>query len=447
MSALDIVWSAVKKIQPASEVAWHIMWPPVLGVIEDAEKREAEGASEEEVLAEATEKLNEIESNPFKAANAYGLTPEEVPLSPEEVAEGLTQEEKLSQMLLNEGYEASESAIPGLYGTARPETDPGILYSTSRLALEDPNFDTANWAAVTTGNKPMIRGAAPPRDTLGFQDVPYIDYIEGSLPASGNVVGRELGWQIDEARLEDGQSFIRGVERNLPFTVRDAMALYDAQDPKTKKLIAESLAIGTGDKSYMKNALGNEMFSNPDRIYDRESVMLGLMEMGTEAAYLAGLSGGGMDAYDMINLEIPKLRKQDFTTADMEGLSTSGMIEQSGLTMDQLTDELFDLASNVGVVKQVALTHSRALASDIYRRIIGRQPDELALKLFDGWALEAQKNNMGISAQPTDTEFKSYFSEQIMEETKAGGEFEEEKKLITAESAFNSILKSLGGSR
>ena len=448
MSALDIVWGAVKKMQPASEAAWHLIWPATIGVYEDAKRREEEGASDEEIAAEAERKLQEDLDNPLIQANLYGSSPQEAVLTPEEIAAGMTAEEKQIQLLMNEGYEMGPGATaPGLYGNVHAVNDPGML-AAGRLAMQDSDIEMRDWAAVSTGNKPMIRGMAPPRDTIGFQDVPYTEYYQGSMPQLDPVItGRALGWEIDEARIEDGQSFVRKVEKDIPFTVRDAMTLYDAQDPQTQRLIAESLAIGTGDKSYMADSLGTAMFRDPSLIYERESVLGGLLELASDAAYTANLSGGGMDAYDMIKLELPKLRKKDFTIADMEGLSASGLLTQSGLTMDQLSDELFDLATNTGVVKRIAQTHSRALASEIYRRVVGRQPDEAAFVLFDQWALEAEQGNMGMSPQPTDTEMKSYFGDQIVEETEEGGAFEEDKELVTAESTIDLILNFFGSKR
>lgn len=448
MSALDIVWGVVRKMQPASEAAWHLLWPTTIGVYEDAKRRESEGASEEEIAAAAQQKLEQDLDNPLIQANLYGSSPQEAVLTPEEIAAGMTAEEKQIQLLMNEGYEMGPGATaPGLYGNVHAVNDPGML-AAGRLAMQDSDIEMRDWAAVSTGNMPMIRGMAPPRDTIGFQDVPYTEYYQGSMPQLEPVItGRALGWEIDEARIEDGQSFVRKVEKDIPFTVRDAMTLYDAQDPQTQRLIAQSLAIGTGDKSYMADALGTAMFRDPSLIYERESVLGGLLELAADAAYTANLSGGGMDAYQMIKLELPKLRKQDFTIADMEGLSASGLLTESGLTMDQLSDELFDLATNTGVVKRIAQTHSRALASEIYRRVVGRQPDEAAFALFDQWALEAEQSNMGMSAQPTDTEMKSYFGEQIVEETEEGGAFEEDSRLATAESAIDAILNFFGSKR
>ena len=448
MSVLSIVWDVLSN---ADDVARTILLPSTKAFIDKGKELEEEGANEEEIKTATEKSVNQL----VAANEAALMTPDEIILTPEEIAAGKRREEKLAELVLNEGFAVGEQN-PDLYGTASVITDPGML-AAGRLAYEDTAVEQQDWAAVTTGNMPRLRGAAPPRDTLGFQDVPYVDYIEGSLPQQNPlVVGRGLGWEIDESRIADGQSFIRSVERNVPFTVRDAMTLYDAQDPNTQKLIAQSLAIGTGDKSFMANALGDNMFRDPSIIYDRESVMLGLLEMANEISYRAGLSGGGMDAYEMIKTEIPKLRAEDFAPEGPRNYVLlnpvqAGLMGQAvtrtGLTLDLLSDELFDLAANTGVVKLISQTHSRALASDIYRRVVGREPDEVALTLFDEWSLEAQQNNMGVSRQPTDTEMKSYFGEQIIKETEEGGEFQEEKLLIDSESAMDAIFKAFGSRR
>ena len=137
MSALDIVWGAVKKMQPASEAAWHLIWPATIGVYEDAKRREEEGASEEEIAAEAERKLQEDLDNPLIQANLYGTEPEAAKLTPEEIAAGITEEEKQVQLLMNEGYEMGPGAtMPDRYGNVHAVNDPGML-AAGRLAVQD----------------------------------------------------------------------------------------------------------------------------------------------------------------------------------------------------------------------------------------------------------------------------------------------------------------------
>ena len=133
MSALNIVWGIVKKIQPASEVAWHLLWPATIGVYEDAKRRENEGASEEEIAAAAQQKLQEDLDNPLIQANLYGASPQEAVLTPEEIAAGMTAEEKQIQLLMNEGYEMGPGATaPGLYGNVHAVNDPGMVAAGRR---------------------------------------------------------------------------------------------------------------------------------------------------------------------------------------------------------------------------------------------------------------------------------------------------------------------------
>ena len=57
LSALDIVWRVVKKMQPASEAGWHLMWPATIGAYEEAKRRQEEGGTDEEIAAAAQKKI------------------------------------------------------------------------------------------------------------------------------------------------------------------------------------------------------------------------------------------------------------------------------------------------------------------------------------------------------------------------------------------------------
>jgi len=381
--------------------------------------------------------------NPLKAADlasdeAVTRTVDAV-ISAEEIAAGITAEEKIAGQLGNLQFDSDlDSFDPANWGTTNLINDAEFL---NVLDLETAaGTITMPWGAMAKGGSPLMPGFAMPA-TIGFEDIPYFDVFSGGgSPSAEEVTFEGRAWKVDEERVADGQRFVRKVEEDVPFTVQDAMAIYDAQDPSTRRLIAESLAIGTGTESFMEQILGNQMFTTPNMIYNRESVMMGLMRLGEVAGARAGLLGGGVAAYELLDM-IPDVRKADFQMAEAaeESLSDSGMIPKTGLTMGQLTDELFDLATNLGVVKTISQTHSRALATSVYRALIGRNPDEFALELFDEWTLEKQKETMGAS-NPTETQLRTHYASKIEEEP----EFEDDRDLFNTENLLDSFLKALG---
>jgi len=382
--------------------------------------------------------------NPLKSADlasdeAVTRTVDAV-ISAEEIAAGMTAEEKIAGQLRNLQFDSDPNSFdPVNWGTTNLINDAEFL---NVLDLETAaGTITMPWGAMAKGGSPLMSGFAMPA-TIGFEDIPYFDIFSGGgdPSAEGDPIFEGRAWKVDEERVADGQRFVRKVEEDVPFTVQDAMAIYDAQDPSTRRLIAESLAIGTGTESFMEQVLGNQIFTTPNMIYNRESVMMGLMRLGEVAGGRAGLLGGGVEAYELLDM-IPDVRKADFQMAEAaeESLSDSGMIPKTGLTMGQLTDELFDLATNLGVVKTISQTHSRALATSVYRALIGRNPDEFALELFDEWTLEKQKETMGAS-DPTESQFKTHYASKIKTEP----EFEADRNLFNTQNLIDSFLKVLG---
>ena len=392
-----------------------------------------------EVAQKAGENGAEVSGNPLKDADIASdeavTRSIDAVMSPEEIEAGMTAAEKVASQLGNLEFDSDPTNFdPANQGISNLISDAEFL---NVVNIETPTgtFSTP-WSAIAKGGSPLISGLPMP-GTIGYEDVSYYDIYDTLLPA-GRLQDR--AWEIDEERVADGQMFFRRVQEDVPFTVQDAIAIYDAQDPSTQRLIAESLAIGTGTESFMAEILGNQMFTTPSMIYDRESVMFALMKLGEVAGARAGLLGGGVEAYELLDM-IPDLRKADFEMAEApeESLTSSGMVSKQELTIGQLTDELFDLATNLGVVKTISQTHSQALASQVYRALIGRNPDEFALELFDEWTLEKQKETMGAS-NPTESQFKTHYASKIEEEP----EFEADRDLFATENLLDSFLKVLG---
>tara|TARA_R110000824_G_scaffold224547_3_gene412211 strand:- start:438 stop:1967 length:1530 start_codon:yes stop_codon:yes gene_type:complete len=382
--------------------------------------------------------------NPFTAADLASdeavTRKVDAVISAEEIAAGITAEEKIAGQLGNLQFDSDvDSFDPANWGTTNLINDAEFL---NVLDLETAaGTITVPWGAMAKGGSPLMSGFAMPA-TIGFEDIPYFDVFSGggSPSTEEGTIFEGRAWKVDEERVADGQRFVRKVEEDVPFTVQDAMAIYDAQDPSTRRLIAESLAIGTGTESFMEQILGNQMFTTPSMIYNRESVMMGLMRLGEVAGARAGLLGGGVEAYELLDM-IPDVRKGDFQMAEAseESLSNSGMIPKTGLTTGQLTDELFDLATNLGVVKTISQTHSRALATSVYRSLIGRSPDEFALGLFDEWTLEKQKEMMG-AGNPTETQLRTHYASKI----EAEPELVDERDLFASENILEAFLEALG---
>ena len=358
-------------------------------------------------------------------------------LTPEEIAARISIEEKVANQLGNLQYD-EETGIsdPINRGVTNLINDAEFLATVN---VETPaGMVTERWGALAKGGSPLLPGYGLGMPaTIGVENIPYYEWYPGTLPAASAEPMTGRTWRLDEERIADGQSFIRKVEEDVPFTVQDAIAIYDAQDPVTQRLIAESLAIGSGGESFMAKALGNQMFTTPGMIYERESVMFGLMKLAEIAGVRASALGGGPEAFKLLDM-IPALRTADFEMADPEALAVSGAVAQTGLTMGELTDELFDLATNLGVVKTIAQTHSRALAASVYRGLIGRNPDEFALELFDEWTEDAQKNTMGAS-NPTDSELRSFYASKI--ETEPA--FEEELDMSKERRSMDSLAKAI----
>lgn len=358
-------------------------------------------------------------------------------LTPEEIAARISVEEKVANQLGNLQYD-EETGIPDPInrGVTNLINDAEFLATVN---IETPaGMVTERWGALAKGGSPLLPGYGLGMPaTIGVENIPFYEWYPGAFPAAQTEPMTGRTWRLDEERIADGQSFIRRVEEDVPFTVQDAIAIYDAQDPATQRLIAESLAIGSGDESFMAKTLGNQMFTTPGMIYERESVMFGLMKLAEIAGVRAAALGGGPEAFKLLDM-IPALRTADFEMADPEALAVSGAVTQTGLTMGELTDELFDLATNLGVVKTIAQTHSRALATNVYRSLIGRNPDEFALELFDEWTEEAQKNMMGVS-NPTDSELRSFYASKIETEPV----FEEELDMSKERRSMDSLAKAI----
>ena len=156
----------------------------------------------------------------------------------------------------------------------------------------------------------------------------------GGRGATETPAPTQLSWTYDPRKLTNNHEFISVRETNVPFTVSDAMGIYDKQDEQGKRLIAQGLALGDrANGSYTFKVLRNEMFTNPEAIYDRDVVEAAIMEMSTAASTRARfLDKGFADLGDRFN-----------PTTVLDNPDSLGSFQ----------DDLFDMAVDANLVTQI----------------------------------------------------------------------------------------------
>jgi len=234
-----------------------------------------------------------------------------------------------------------------------------------------------------------LRGSQDYTGMLGTQDIQFYaarPQVEGG--GRGSAQGSQpefLSWTMDGRKLPDGYEFISVVEKDVPFTIGDAMGIYDKQDAEGKRKIAQALALGdAANGSFLMPVLGREMFSNPDSIYDRDVVEAGMIEMSNAAAVRArNLSGGYADLGERFN-----------PTTVLDKPDSLGVFQ----------DQLFDMAVDVGMVTQIAADYGQKLAERVLTNLTGLQDIEGFSGLVETWIPEIQRENMGRSLSQAEIE-------------------------------------------
>ena len=259
---------------------------------------------------------------------------------------------------------------------------------------------------------------------LGFEPITYYDatvdqekyqnYVQENPAFSAPEIGPTLGprispgqerfrtWEFSEQGKEAGIDYAKVVMEDQPLTFTDAMVIYDAQTPDTQKLIAESLALTGLDQmnsgqSYMQSAVGNLMFTDPNIIYERDSVLSALQFVAAEASTSMGMYEDDTDVGDRY---IPKLRASDFDTESM--------------TVNSFQDNLFDLALKTKALTTITPALSQDLFKKVYFGLTGRAPNEETQGLVRGWTRDFQRETMG-ETNLSQSDFAASYSDDIEE--------------------------------
>jgi hypothetical protein len=291
----------------------------------------------------------------------------------------------------SEALAAQRAANPDMYVPEIGQQLPGPKDpsgSTRSLVTDSYLFSTlspSNWIGVdnepdlllnpyrTNNRMTGTQANQPDLDYPGMLGTNSLDYYDWSAPGTG-VYTRS--WEIDPSLLADGfGEYQRQTIEDVPFTISDAMGIFDAQTPEKQQQIAEGLALGQNGVNYMFEGVGANMFRNPEMIYNRNSVRQAFIKMGESASRVAqNLSGGFGDLGDEF---IPDLDPQ---------LSVGGF-----------TDNLFEMAINAGAVARLDPSYLKSRGEQILPALTGLKVTPEYLDLIANWSESYQLANAGQS--------------------------------------------------
>ncbi|MBC60542.1 MAG: hypothetical protein CMQ35_07975 [Gammaproteobacteria bacterium] len=371
-----------------------VMSPSAIALDEDEEEEEEEGLTPLEV-EELTESYEE-----------QGVDPQDIPRDAEGNIVPLA--ERMGEQ------RTSLERIPDPAGSGR-----SLVPDTYIQAQIDPE----NWAAWTPVEFGQPEGAldrgqydlAPVTGQMGIQDLEVFEARPES-PMMRSVMGEDymsLRWTDDP---EAGMSFTPALIEDVPFTYTNAYEVYLAQTPENQKRIAEGLALGTGNTSFMYSAIGDTMFTNPDAIYADENVRRALIQQQSYAQSMAGITEGG------------------FTGLGDEYIPEVWNPEE----VQNISDELFQLAKNAGAVVSIGSSYGNAVASKVMATLTGKSGDDPRFRnLVTKWTDEIQRETMGRK-NVSQTELQTMFGERIE------GEFADEVATSNNLSRANTLAKVMG---
>jgi hypothetical protein len=256
---------------------------------------------------------------------------------------------------------------------------------------------------------------APVTGQMGVQDLEVFEARPIS-PQMQSVMGEDsmsLRWTDDP---QAGMSFTPALIEDVPFTYTNAYEIYMAQTPENQKRIAEGLALGTGNTSFMYSAIGDKMFTNPDAIYADENVRRALIQQQAYAQNMANITEGGFaglgDEY------IPEVWNPE--------------------QVQNVSDELFELAKNAGAVVSIGSSYGNAVAGKVMASLTGKSGDDPRFRdLVAKWTDEIQRETMGRK-NITQTELQTMFGERIE------GEFAEDVAANNNLSRASTLAKVMG---
>lgn len=254
---------------------------------------------------------------------------------------------------------------------------------------------------------------------LGVRDEEIFE-VRPESPILQSAMGEDfmsLRWEEDPTEL--GMAFSPAMLEDIPFTVNDAFQVYLAQTPENQRLIAEGLALGTGNTSYMFSAIGPKMFTDPDVIYEDENVRLALLNLQDFAGKLANVTEGGFQTLG--DEFIPEVHDPQ--------------------AVQNYSDKMFELAKNAGAVVQIGSAYGNAVASKVMASLTGKSGDDPRFRsLVAKWTDDIQRETMGRT-NITQTEIQAMFGERIEEE------YAEDVAVSNNLSRANSLAKAMGISR
>ena len=398
---------------------------------------------------------------PQLASSSSGLIDAELGSDPPSGQQPMVTPEQIKEMIENGQLTQQQGRLimQENYGTTIPPSA-GTMQITDQQVYAaggaQPFQIDTNWLSEV-GGQPVFGGTygfgGVPQGTLGVKPVPTFQMmaqqtdeegVTSTVPVVDEFNIPRIVTEIDPVMQEQGFTFKRlSRVENKPFTIADALRIYDAQDPEAQRLIAEGLALGDGRVSYMmKGDVRDMILRDPSLIYERDSVFFALENIANEAASRANVlrehpTDTGYETLDMI----PALRDAELATEmQPRRLGEPVATRPGSLSVGKLTDYLFNLAAETGAVKQVTKAYSDKLAASVYTALTGRQPDDAFYLLADEWTREVdiQKMGTGRPSSATREEYAAHYEQEIEEEYSGKIDARHE------EAAKSSLLKALG---
>ena len=226
----------------------------------------------------------------------------------------------------------------------------------------------------------------------GMMGTNEIEFYEQSYRGQGV---RRRSWEPDTTMMGDGfGAWQRQTVEDVPFTISDAMGIFNAQSPEKQQQIAEGLALGSDGINWMYRAVGDSMFTNPEMIYNEASVRQAFIEMAAAASGVAGtLQGGFQELGDEF---IPDL--------------------EPNITVGQFTDNIFDAAINAGAIKRMDPLYIQNRGEAILPALTGLKATPEYLKLVSGWAEEFQLQNIGGNPYTNESRLDAFIVDKTRDE-------------------------------
>lgn len=321
------------------------------------------------------------------------------------------------------GIEARQIGLPDPSGSTTWLVNDAYLSASMDPVTFSFTTNVLPYGKGTSGQ--FMRGSQDFPGMLGTTDIQFYaarPMVEGGgRGAMETPAPTQLSWTYDQRKLPNNYEFISVRETDVPFTVSDAMGIYDKQDEQGKRLIAQGLALGDrANGSYTFKVLKNEMFTNPEAIYDRDVVEAAIMEMSAAASTRARfLDKGFADLGDRFN-----------PTTVLDNPDSLGSFQ----------DDLFDMAVDANLVTQITADYGRELAERALSNITGLQDFSGFSELVETWTSDIQQENMGRSLSAA--EIQAGFETRIENEPMLEGAIQASNKLVAQQALGRAIKRA-----